>query len=304
MGRQHQPITNSPPRNASLKKDTEEYREHKSRRFEESFKNNSSNRFEKELLPLTAIQPFLKDYKFDPCEQLQPYYLAYHKKTSKQVLIKYSRTGQIDHQTEVYMKLWKNIVKARWPCVNRVYEVKEPDPQINVLVMDRNSETIRGLPFDRVLVDILKILEFVHECGYLYRNVQPEHFMLNEENKLVVLDFKLARRYTDIKNNHTEVLESVYKGGDFGSNNQLRLMAEGRKDDLESLGYLALYLLTEELPWQGMSREQMIKCRNGLTLQQLYKRFPRWLEFMVAVHKMTRTERPDYNRLIALLEAP
>lgn len=29
--------------------------------------------------------------------------------------------------------------------------------------------------------------------------------MLNEENKLVVIDFKLARRYTDFKGNHIEV---------------------------------------------------------------------------------------------------
>lgn len=72
--------------------------------------------------------------------------------------------------------------------------------------MDRNVVGIRDLPFTRVLVDILKILEFIHECGYLYRNIQPEHFMLNEENKLVVIDFKLAKRYTDIKNNHIEVV--------------------------------------------------------------------------------------------------
>lgn len=37
----------------------------KSRRFEESFKNNNSNRFEKELIPLKELQPYLKDYKFD-----------------------------------------------------------------------------------------------------------------------------------------------------------------------------------------------------------------------------------------------
>lgn len=113
---------NSPPRNPSLKREAEM---RKSRRFEQSFKNNSSNRFEKELLPLTAIQPFLKDYKFDPCDQPQPFYTAYHKKTSKQVLIKYSKVGHMDHQIDVYTRLWKNIVKARWPCINKIYEVKE-----------------------------------------------------------------------------------------------------------------------------------------------------------------------------------
>ena len=51
-------------------------------------------------------------------------------------------------------------------------------------------------------------------------------------------------------------------------------MPEGRKDDLESLGYMALHLLGGEVPWKGMNREEMMKCRNGLTLQQLYKSIP------------------------------
>jgi serine/threonine protein kinase len=224
----------------------------KSRRFEESFKNNASNRFEKELIPLAAIQPYLKDYKFDGNESLAPYYTAYNKKTSKQVIVKYS-TGSMDQQKEVYNRLWKNIVKARWPCINKIYEMFEPN--VNIMVMDKNVSGIRSVAFDKVLVDILKILEFLHECGYLYRNMSPEHFMLTaEEYKLVVIDFKLARRYTDIKGNHIDVQETVYRGGDFGSNSQLRHMPEGRKDDLESLGYLALFLLSGELPWQGMSR--------------------------------------------------
>ena len=58
-----------------------------------------------------------------------------------------------------------------------------------------------------------------------------------------MIDFKNVRRYLDHKGNHMEVVETVYKGGDFGSNNQLRFMPEGRKDDLESLGYLALFLM-------------------------------------------------------------
>lgn len=75
-----------------------------------------------------------------------------------------------------------------------------------------------------------------------------------EEYKLVVIDFKNARRFLDIKSNHIDVQESTYRGGDFGSNSQLRHMPEGRKDDLESLGYLALFLMSGELPWMGMSR--------------------------------------------------
>lgn len=46
----------------------------------------------------------------------------------------------------------------------------------------------------------------------------------------------------------------------------------------------------------------MIKSRNSLTLNQLYKRHPEWLEYMITVHKMAKNEKPDYGKLINILE--
>ena len=56
------------------------------------------------------------------------------------------------------------------------------------------------------------------------------------------------------------------------------------------------------MAWSGMGREEMMKCRNGLTLQQLYKGIPEWLEFMKYVHKLNRIEKPDYGRLVEMVE--
>jgi serine/threonine protein kinase len=64
-------------------------------------------------------------------------------------------------------------------------------------------------------------LEFIHDCGYLYRNIEPEHFMISEEGQLIVVDFKRAKRYIDIKGHPLEVVDA-YTGSPFASNNQLR----------------------------------------------------------------------------------
>ena len=78
-----------------------------------------------------------------------------------------------------------------------------------------------GLPPKSILIDIVKILEFVHDCGYLYRNIEPEHFMLNEDGQLVVIDFKRTKRFIDIKGHPLEVIDT-YNGSPFASNNQVR----------------------------------------------------------------------------------
>lgn len=56
--------------------------------------------------------------------------------------------------------------------------------------------------------------------------------MLNEQGQLTVVDFKRARRYVDVKGHAMEVCETAYSGSIFASNNQLRGLNEGRKDDL------------------------------------------------------------------------
>jgi hypothetical protein len=37
--------------------------------------------------------------------------------------------------------------------------------------MEKNKNTIIGLPYKNILIDLIKIMEFIHDCGYLYRNI-------------------------------------------------------------------------------------------------------------------------------------
>lgn len=64
---------------------------------------------------------------------------------------------------------------------------------------------------------------------------------------------------------------------------------ECRKDDLESLGYLALLLMEMEIPWFGCGKEQSIRIRSALTLQQLFKNNIKWVEYMAVVMKTPKS---------------
>lgn len=100
--------------------------------------------------------------------------------------------------------------------------------------------------------------------------------MINEEGQLVAIDYKRALRYIDIKGHPLEVVDQ-FNGSPFASNNQLRGLPESRKDDLESLGYLALLLLELDIPWLNSNKEQTIKIRCSLTLQEIYKNNIKWV---------------------------
>ena len=91
--------------------------------------------------------------------------------------------------------------------------------------------------------------------------------MLNEEGQLTLIDFRRAKRYVDVKGHLLEVNDSAFNGSLFASNNQVRGFHEGRKDDLESLGYFALLLMGYDIPWYNMNKEMTIKVRSTVTLQ-------------------------------------
>ena len=152
----------------------------------------------KEVIPPGTLQAYLKDYKIEGSKPA-PYYSGYIKKNSAPVFIKYS-TKSLEREADVYRRLWRDIVKARWICINRLYEVSEA--QVNFLILDKNIAGIDQLPAPRVCADVIKILEFIHNAGFLYCNMSPEHFMLSPDEKLVVIDFKNARRFVDAKGNH------------------------------------------------------------------------------------------------------
>lgn len=141
-----------------------------------------------------------------------PFYHGYHKKSSKPVIIKYCHQSKsMEPIFNLYERLWKNIVKAKSICINKVYDLNEPLATY-ILVLEANKYSLLEMLSNRVanvsqiLCSVLKALQFFHECGFLYRNLHPYHVMYSYENEVVLVDLKNVRRFVDIKGKHVAVV--------------------------------------------------------------------------------------------------
>lgn len=78
----------------------------------------------KDMIDIGKIQPYMKEFKLDATKMLLPFYRGYHKKSSKPIIVKYcSENETMDALINLYEKLWKNIVKAKKVCINKVFDL-------------------------------------------------------------------------------------------------------------------------------------------------------------------------------------
>ena len=158
-----------------------------------------------------------------------------------------------------------------------------------------------------IAIQTLDRIEFVHSKDYIHRDIKPANFLVgNPDNFLIYLiDYGNARKYRSsrtgkhIKNIKTK---RIFGTTLFLSINVLKGNEQSRKDDLESLGYMYIYLSKGSLPWSNIKYkkvEEMLnltsKLKQNTSLEELCKGLPQeMLLYMKYVRELKFYQKPNY----------
>ena len=155
-------------------------------------------------------------------------------------------------------------------------------------------------------VQMLERIQFVHERGIIHRDIKPHNFLVGigkNSSMVYVVDFGLAKAY--MKNNrHVPYSEDKYVIGTvryISINNHLKIQ-QSRRDDLESIGYLLIYLVKGGLPWQGLNsdskrtrKQKICKSKQLIDTNKLCEDVPvEFFEFIRYSKSLKFEENPDY----------
>lgn len=149
-------------------------------------------------------------------------------------------------------------------------------------------------------VKILLLLQTIHNKGLVHRDIKPDNFLfgVNSYNDIYLIDFGFCKTFlkdeTHIPMNTTHNIIGSYNYASIMSHNRCEL---SRRDDLESLGYMLMYLVIGELPWNNETDERVIiQKKMDISNNDNYPKILR--DFITYVRLMRYEEKPNYYLII------
>jgi casein kinase 1 len=162
----------------------------------------------------------------------------------------------------------------------------------------------------------LSILESLHDRHYIHLDVKPDNFALGIgelSNQVFLIDFGLAQLFRDpATRSHTVQTKGSSITGTirYLSINCHLGLTPSRRDDLESLVYVIVYLVKGRLPWQGIiiqpgqtHEDEVLRVKQATTVKALCKGLPqRFTDFVKHIRCLGFRDKPDYEYLRSILE--
>eukprot|EP01012_Entosiphon_sulcatum_P054804 TRINITY_DN7593_c0_g1_i1.p1 TRINITY_DN7593_c0_g1~~TRINITY_DN7593_c0_g1_i1.p1 ORF type:complete len:391 (+),score=29.84 TRINITY_DN7593_c0_g1_i1:39-1211(+) len=214
----------------------------------------------------------------------------------------------------------RHVAAGGVPGFSKVYWYGE-EGQWSCLVMDHLGPSVEELfsfcgrrftiptAFGLALQALAR-LQHLHSRDFIHRDIKPENMLMGTDKNgdvLYLVDFGLSKCYRDLRTGaHIPFAERKGLVGTarYCSINTHMGLQQSRRDDLESLGYVILYLVRGSLPWQGIQgpkeeRHRQIYYRKvTISAEVLCKGAPSELvTYFRTVRALEFEANPDYDFL-------
>ena len=182
---------------------------------------------------------------------------------------------------------------------------------LDTLFLNDEEKKLNFKDICMIAIQLIDRLEYIHSKYVIHRDLKPENLLIDLETGTIIylIDFGMAKKYRSgktkkhIKFQITKKFTGTLR---YSSVNATRGAELSRRDDLESAGYVLIYLSQRRyLPWIGLTAKNKrdkfynnYKMKKNMKEEILCKYLPKqFCDYMKYVKKLKFEEDPDYNYL-------
>ena len=166
-----------------------------------------------------------------------------------------------------------------------------------------------------IALQCIERLEYIHSKDIIHGDIKPQNFLIGRKNPKIIylIDFGFAHRYRSSRTGKHIIfkkIKMIYGSFKFMSLNGNKGYEISRRDDLESLGYMLIFLAKNNLPWTNIEFSnkndniivrEVLKIKNSTTPEILCQGLPEeFTEFIKYCKNLYFEQDPNYNYLKSL----
>ncbi len=211
--------------------------------------------------------------------------------------------GLLKHEASMCLRLrnvsgmllikWYGVVDD-WRCLVLPYAGKSLDK----LVVTNPAVRMN------ILSQIVKALESIHMMGVIHRDIKPANILIDEEGTCRLVDFGLSSMIWQTYGGHIEKKtdQTMIGSPAYVSINIHEGINPSRRDDLESLCYVYMYLKKRSLPWSSFASSYIGEMKRNLLQYSAEYGDAVLAVIWEYVRKITFSEEPNYKIITDVLE--
>ena len=242
-------------------------------------------------------------------------FTAAHRHTGEEVAVKWAPNATDAYLLEREINVLRDLNRCK-----HVPKLLSESRKERYVIMEKVGKTLLewkerlgSLSLQTVLllgIRCLSAFEEIHACGYIHRDVKPDNIAttLDESStRIFLIDFGLSIKYIS-RGLHVLYAESHDFNGSpyFCSLNSIKGVKCSRRDDIESLLYILIYLKGGYLPWLRIPKEkhyEICRLRDKISIKDLcISEDPVFDEYLTYCRALKFDEKPNYDYLKSLFQ--